>query len=141
MSHEGPDVINHIRRKLEVFGQKSEGKHSILYCYLKKKIRKKKEESNNVNFNILTERNAYQNQCPLSWNYQEATLRYVMVKPAQGCVPTQTPFLHRNLYGVGQNLREDVPDKLKWGSRNPVSALLKFSCEGLIYDEGHANHI
>ena len=59
----------------------------------------------------------------------------------QGCVPTQTPFLRRNLYGVGQNLREDVPDKLKWGSRNPVSALLAFSCEGLIYDEGHANHI
>ena len=39
-------------------------------------------------------------------------------------------------YGVGHDLRRDIPNSLNWGPRNLVSLLLGFSIEGLISHRG-----
>ena len=49
---------------------------------------------------------------------------------------TRAAFLCKKNYGVGHDLRRDIPNSLNWGPRNLVSLLLGCSIEGLISHRG-----
>ena len=58
-----------------------------------------------------------------------------------GCVPPYTAFLQIYGCGVGHNLRTDVPPPGTYRIRNPVSRLRVVSLVGLLFQEGHGDHL